>query len=48
MDRQDNVVCHFFIDIILRCLPYFLPKVPDYVIKNYVPGYKAGDPIVCG
>ena len=28
-------------------MPYFLPKVPDYVIKKYVPGYKTGDPIVC-
>ena len=42
-----NAVGHFFISIILRCLPYFLPKVPDYVIKKYVPGYKKGDPIVC-
>ena len=47
LSMVDTAVRHFFISIILRCLPYFLPKVPDYVIKKYVPGYKKGDPIVC-
>ena len=51
-DKYKKSSCHFENTVLglleqFQCLPYFMPKIPYHIIREFIPGFQSNDAITC-